>query len=521
MTEEPEEGPDPNDLRRHAKRMFTEREYRQRYRRLDFYKPNRKQLEFHNLAASERLLRAGNQEGKTHSAGAELAMHACQIYPAWHKGRKFSQKLPIERPFDFLGWAGSTTSSATRDGIQIKLLGDIREKDGLGTGLIPLDNLTGGRIGMARGIDAFVDTINLTREDGGKAVIRQKTGEMERRAWQGEAVDVAWLDEDFGDDSVYGEVLARLVTTNGIVMVTMTPMLGTTPIRKRFKEKHPGTAEVLMGLDDALVSNGGHIPDEAVPAIKARYKESERQTRLYGADMQGEGAVFETPIERIKQNFNYREFPDSWRWLWGLDFRHSGNASGGHPFAAVLGCHSGTDGDVIHIVEAFKMFGLAETHVRRIKEHRYWRAPCTFGHDGGRGASLVDGETIAQLYRRLGLNMLDSHATFQSGGYNFEAGITELENRFATGRLVVAQHLSAFFDEYQGFHRINGQVHKVDDDLLSATRFLCMQIRSAKRPESFEGFGGNPLARPANLRFARGTAGHPEGSFDVFSGKMP
>jgi hypothetical protein len=328
---------------------------------------------------------------------------------------------------------------------------------------------------------------------------------------------VAWLDEDFGDDSVYGEVLARLVTTDGIVLCTMTPMLGVTPIRKRFKERHPGTAEVLMGLDDALVSNGGHIPDEAVPALMARYKDSERQTRLFGADMQGEGAVFETPVDHVKRAFNYREFPTEWRWLWSFDFRHSGNASSGHPFAAVLAAHSGTDGDVIHIVEAFKMFGLAGEHYQRIKSHRYWRAPVTYGHDGGRGASLVDGETIAQLYRRLGLNMLNEHATFPSGGYNFEAGITELENRFATGRLVVAQHLSQFFDEYQGYHRVNGQVHKVDDDLLSATRFLCMQIRSAKRPESFEGFAGNPLARDPRLRYAKGSTNHPDGSYDLFS----
>ena len=209
--------------------------------------------------------------------------------PTGTRAGRFLTKPPIERPFDFLGWAGSTTSIATRDGCQVKLLGDIREPGGLGQGLLPLDNLTGSRIGMARGIDSFVDTINVTREGGGRAVIRLKTGEMERRAWQGEAVDCAWLDEDFGDDSVYGEVLARLVSTAGIVMVTMTPMLGTTPIRKRFKEKHPGTAEVLMGLDDALVSNGGHIPDEAVPAIKARYKQSEQATRLYGADLQGEG----------------------------------------------------------------------------------------------------------------------------------------------------------------------------------------------------------------------------------------
>jgi hypothetical protein len=134
MAEEFEEGPDPNDARRHAKRMCTEREYRLRYRRIDHYKPNRKQLEFHNKIADERMLRAGNQLGKTHSVGAEMAMHATQIYPEWFEGRKFLEQPRIERPYQFIGWAGSTTSKATREGIQQKLFGDITAAGGLGTG---------------------------------------------------------------------------------------------------------------------------------------------------------------------------------------------------------------------------------------------------------------------------------------------------------------------------------------------------------------------------------------------------
>src|SRR5262249_41372221 len=117
MTDEIIEGPDPNDVRRHAKKMWTEREYRLKYRRIDHYRPNRKQFEFHNTIADERMLRAGNQLGKTHSVGAEMAMHATQVYPEWFEGRKFLEKPRIERPFDWIGWAGSTTSKATREGI--------------------------------------------------------------------------------------------------------------------------------------------------------------------------------------------------------------------------------------------------------------------------------------------------------------------------------------------------------------------------------------------------------------------
>jgi phage terminase large subunit-like protein len=516
MSDDFELGPDPNDLRRHAKKMFSEREYRLRYRRLDHYRPNRKQLAFHNLIADERMLRAANQVGKTHSLGAEIAMHATQVYPEWHEGRKFLTKPPIERPFDFIGWAGSTTSLATRDGIQTKLLGDIRSQGGLGSGLIPLDNIV-GRPTMQRGITDFVDTVTIRREDGGAAIIRQKTGEMERRAWQGEAVDTIWFDEDTGEDTIYGEGQARCISTRGIIMVSMTPMLGLSPIRKRFKEKMPGTAEVLMTIDDALVSNGGHIPDEELPRLLTKFKESERQTRLYGADMQGQGAVFETPVDMIKRQFDPKEFPDGWRYLWALDFRHSGNASSGHPFAAVLGCHSASDGDVIHIIDAFRMHGYPEMHAARIKSNReFARAPVTYPHDGGRGASLVAGGTIVQEYKKAGLHVLSEHATFPGGGFNFEAGITEMENRFATGRLVVRANLTEFFDEYQGYHRVNGAVHKVDDDLLSATRVLCMAIRFAQTKDRFFGWSADPRSRPAHERFARGSANHPDGAYDLF-----
>src|SRR5262249_57456164 len=111
--------------------------------------------------------------------------------------------------------------------------------------------------------------------------------------------------------------------------------------------------------------------------------------------------------------------------------------------------------------------GLPESHVGRIKQNGRWRAPVAWPHDCGRGASVIAGGTIAQAYRELGLNMLHEHATFAKGGFNFEAGIAELESRFATGRLVVRSNLAEFFDEYQGYHRVNGQVHKVDDDILS------------------------------------------------------
>lgn len=500
------EGPDPNDIRRHAKKLYTEAQYRQKYRRIDFYRPNRKQLEFHNLPNSECMIRAGNQQGKTQSAAAQMTMDALGWYPGWYEGRKFLVPPKIERPYDFIGWYGCTTSGKTRDGAQVKLLGDIRQQGGLGTGLIPLDNIV-GKPTMARGIADFVDTITVRREVGGTGIIRGKTFEMGREAWQGEPVDLVWGDEDPSDFEVYGECQARLTTTRGKIIWSMSPMLGLTPVRKHFKTKQPGTAEVLMTIYDAAVSNGGHIPDEDIPEIIARYG-SKAATRAFGGDMQGEGAVFETPADKIKHTLDMASVPPYWPWLWAFDFRHSGQESGGHPFAAVLGAWD-RDNDVVYIMDAFRMYGMAANHAARIKESAMRDAPVAWPHDGGKGGGIVTNDTIAVIYKKQGLAMRPKHATFPDGGYNFEAGITVMEERMAAGKLRVAAHLTDWFDEYQGYHRINGLVHKVDDDLMSATRVLCMDIRYAKTVDVFPQF----VRAMSAQNLATGT------DFDVFTGR--
>jgi hypothetical protein len=123
----------------------------------------------------------------------------------------------------------------------------------------------------------------------------------------------------------------------------------------------------------------------------------------------------------------------------------------------------------------------------------------------------MSGETVAKVYKNLDLNMRPTFAQFPDGSFNFENGIDEMDRRFATGRLMVAAHLSEWFDEYQGYHRQNGLVVKIDDDLMSATRQLVMDIRFAQTPEKFR----------ATARWRRdgNQSGIAKGvDFDVFGG---
>jgi hypothetical protein len=106
--------------------------------------------------------------------------------------------------------------------------------------------------------------------------------------------------------------------------------------------------------------------------------------------------------------------------------------------------------------------------------------------------------------------MRPKNAAFKDGSIALEAGIAEMESRFATGRLKVASHLTDVLDEYIGYHRISGLIHKVDDDLLSAIRVGLMDLRFAK---PLTGPGSISAGRMQEQQVARNI------DFDVFSGQ--
>jgi hypothetical protein len=83
-----------------------------------------------------------------------------------------------------------------------------------------------------------------------------------------------------------------------------------------------------------------------------------------------------------------------------------------------------------------------------------------------------------------------------------------MEERLVNKKLLVAEHLCEWFDEYQGYHRVNGLVNKVDDDLSSATGVGCMDLRFAKTVDNF-------VHRPSSRgpQMARGV------DFDLFTGQ--
>ena len=59
----------------------------------------------------------------------------------------------------------------------------------------------------------------------------------------------------------------------------------------------------------------------------------------------------------------------------------------------------------------------------------------------------------------------------------------EVLSRMRDGRFRVAAHLQMWWDEMRGYHRKDGIVVKINDDLMSATFKAIMALRFAKSAE--------------------------------------
>ena len=62
------------------------------------------------------------------------------------------------------------------------------------------------------------------------------------------------------------------------------------------------------------------------------------------------------------------------------------------------------------------------------------------------------------------------------GNNSIEAGISELLQRFETGRLQIFQSCTETLEELRLYHRKNGKVVPVKDDLLSAMRYAALSV---------------------------------------------
>lgn len=440
-------------------------------RKLDLYKPYPKQIAFHTQGGDpdvrERLLSAGNQVGKTLSASAETAMHLTGRYPQWWDGVRF------DRPVTWM--VASETAKLTRDGVQVHLCG--WPKHPKGTGMIPAQDLL--ETPAATGIVDYYDFLrvqhyNAAGEKDGESLCYLRSYDQGRERVQALTLDGVWLDEE-PELAYYMECFTRTNVVMGPVYLTFTPLKGMSEVVRRFLiEKVPGTATTTMTIYDAE-----HYSEDQRKRIIASYPAYMRDARALGIPVLGSGRIF--PVDEALLKVPSRQIPAWNKRVVGMDFGYD------HPTAAVWIAYD-PDTDVAYLYDAYRQREASPAiHSVAIRTRGAW-IPVSWPHDGYQHDKGGSCEALADQYRQFGVNMMVRHATHApaqdqkegEGGYGREAGLMMMLDRMQTGRLKVADHLNDWWEEFRLYHRKDGKVVDIGDDLMSATRIGLMMLRHAQ-----------------------------------------
>ena len=434
---------------------LAEKERRARERKLLSYYPEAgplrrelyvKHLSFFDAGTRyrERLMMAANRVGKTEGVGGyEVALHLTGRYPEWWKGRRFDHSIKA--------WAAGDTSKTVRDILQEKLLGPVGQ---FGTGLIPKEDII--RTSSKPGVADAVEIIYVRHVSGGESKIVLKSYDQKRESFQGSEQDVIWLDEEPPLD-IYTECLLRTMTTNGLILLTFTPLMGMSETVMAFMpsgeiaERDDGTKFVVMATWDD------------VPHLDAKTKEElwnsippfQRDARAKGVPQLGAGAIYPIPESDIViPDF---EIPDHWKRAYGMDV-------GWNRTAAIWGAID-PETDILYLFSEHYR-GQAEPiiHAEGIKSRGDW-IPGVID-PASRGRSQDDGMQLFGKYKGLGLDLTIAKNSVETGLY-------DVWQRMSFGKLKVFKSLGNWLQEFRLYRRDDkGRVVKDNDHLMDATRYL-------------------------------------------------
>ena len=325
--------------------------------RLEYYKPYSKQLEFHHalgrgtqVPASQKMLMAANQFGKTFCGAMEISMHATGRYPEWWKGKRFPGAVEI--------LVGSNTNETARDICQRELLGDPTDEKRQGTGTLPIDCI--GKVTRKAGVPNAIDSISVRHVAGLNSKIHLRAYEQGFKKFMGTRFDVGWCDEEPPLD-IWSQMLrATFARPNAVLLLTLTPEEGMTQVVSQFvNDLKQGQSLVTATWDDAA-----HMTTEVKEQRLAALPPHEREMRSKGAPLMGSGLVFGMPDTELL--VDPIEIPRHWPQVIGIDFGWD------HPFGAAKLAWD-RDADIVYITADYRESkAVPAIHVASIKPWGDW-----------------------------------------------------------------------------------------------------------------------------------------------------
>jgi phage terminase large subunit-like protein len=415
-----------------------------------------KHMEFFRagLNRRERAFIAANRVGKSEGVGGyEVVLHMTGRYPSWWEGRRFNRPI--------LAWAAGDTAKTVRDIVQRILLGPAGE---FGTGLIPADCLL--RTTAKPGVADAIEGIFVKHISGGISELILKSFDQGREAFQGTNRDLVWLDEE-AERNIYVECLLRTMTTNGMIMLTFTPLYGMTDICRDFLAEQEGDSGKFVIQADW--NDCPHLSAEAKAELLLSIPPYQREARSKGIPQLGSGAIYQVPeSDIVVPDF---EIPAHYPRAFALDV-------GWNRTAAIWGARDNETGVIFLYSEHYVGHAEPILHAQSIKSRGAWiPGVCD---PAARGRSQIDGQQLIEIYRQCGLHL-------EPAINAVEAGIYAVWQLLSSGKLKVFRSLGSWLSEFRLYQRDqDGHIVKQNDHLMDATRYLIMSGRDRMMAKPME-----------------------------------
>jgi len=392
--------------------------------------------------------------GKTISACAEDAYHLTGEYPDWWEGKRFLRSTR--------GWVVSITNEISRDILQLELLGEP-----IGTGMIPYEKIIDVDYRQC-GISNVVDKVFVQHKKG-ISWVQFKCYEQGWKKFVGAAIDFVHFDEEPDDIRVYTESRIRIVTRNGVMYSTITPLMGETELMQRFMAHHEGCFLITASMADCPHLEG------KVDGLLENFPAHEKEARMNGTPVMGEGRVF--PYADGDVITGHIPIPKHWSRICGIDF----GINDQHQQAACWLAHD-READIVYLYDVYKAPNRKiSDHCEAIKARGKW-IPVAWPHDGTH-REKGSGQQLREGYLDRDVAMLTQSARYKrdkGGGQPTEPVVNDVCERIETGRFKVFPHCRQWMDEFRSFHRKDGVIQVKKDDALKASFYALMELRNAR-----------------------------------------
>jgi phage terminase large subunit-like protein len=440
---------------------IVEAEY---YKRLLFYKPNKKQILFHKagLEAQERLVTGGNRSGKTYGGLIETVAHLSGIYNDDWVGYKYNRPLNV--------WIAGKDSKLVGQSLQKALLGNPEQnlKGILHPSLIKNEKkATSGE--MYR-------TFNVPYISGGSSEVTFKTYEQGRKAFEASKIDLILLDEEPPFD-IYKECQMRTMKTSltddfrGMIITCSTPLQGYSEFFNYFMDdRHPETVKNSAWYTHIEWDDAEHLPFEEKKRLLASMSPHEIEARTKGIPWPGSGLVYPVPESMLLcEPF---PIPDHWARVYGWDFGWL------HP-ACLFGAHD-RDNDTLYLYSEYSVpERTPESHANALYDSGINWMPGVYD-PAGKASQQEHGKNLVKLYTDAGFLNLTKADNSK------EEGILKTLQRMQAGKLKIFSTLVKTRSELRKYARNeDGIPNKKDDHLMDCMRYIVMTGLSVAIPKNF------------------------------------